>query len=146
MEDIDDLSDTEKVSLISDLELNDEAADIKGAELLDEVNKEIAIDENVKDNNLGELNLNLLKIHKLNFEKDQGNSGRNQKIKRINNGILISKSKQKCSHKRTCSSCYELPPDVLAINIASQEQLMEHLSMTDEERLQRKKELDFYKN
>jgi hypothetical protein len=105
MEDIDDLSDTEKVSLLSDLELENGQ------------NDEITTNEK-----LGELNLNLKNISKLNIDLVN--------VKRKNNGIMISKSKQKCGHTRSCSSCYELPLDKDVINISNQEQLIESLRKT----------------
>ena len=75
MEDINDLSDCEKVSLISDLELEETVGNRKNNSDHNIDKKEMfdATDDNIKDNNLGELNLNLLKVHKLNFEKEQNN-------------------------------------------------------------------------
>ena len=58
MEDIDDLSDTEKVSLISDLELNDDNTSVKTKGSIDETKDDL-------EDNVGELNLNMLKINKL---------------------------------------------------------------------------------
>jgi hypothetical protein len=67
MEDIDDLSDTDKVSLISDLELQPEQS-------------ESDVAKNVIQT--GELDLNLKNINKINQEL--------RNIKRVNNGLRIS--------------------------------------------------------
>jgi hypothetical protein len=130
MEEIDDISDTEKVSLISDIELpkeNDSTADQETEE------------QDISKDKLGELNLNLKNISKLNLDQNK-NGTSNDVIKRVANGIEISKSKDKCSHKRTCSSCYNLPVDENIINIATQEELITNLSMTHEEKIARRKE------
>jgi len=122
MDEIDDISDTEKVSLISDIELpkeNDTGADNENEET--DLSKE----------KLGELNLNLKNISKLNLEQSK-KSTVGAIVRRLANGIEISKSKDKCSHKRTCSSCYELPVDKDIINIATQEDLIKNLSMSHE--------------
>jgi hypothetical protein len=84
MEDVDDLSDTEKVSLLSDLELETASND----------------DISTKEK-LGELNLNLKNISKLNTDQVY--------VKKKNNGVEMSKCRQKCGHAKSCSSCYELP-------------------------------------
>lgn len=62
MEDIDDLSDTEKVSLISDLELNEEPDELSYSSNQLNANIQNAQKEQIiesKDNNL---NMNLLKV------------------------------------------------------------------------------------
>ena len=83
MDDIDDLSDTDKVSLISDLELQHEQA-------------ESDVPRNAIQT--GELDLNLKNINKINQEQ--------RTIKRVNNGLSIAEPKYFCGHKRSCSSCY----------------------------------------
>lgn len=83
MEEVDDLSDTDKVSLLSDLEL--ETASNEGSAAKEK---------------LGELNLNLKNISKLNTEVV---------VKKKNNGVELSRSKWKCGHTKSCASCYELP-------------------------------------
>lgn len=90
MEEVDDLSDAEKVSLISDIELEEEPGSPTKS-------KDKAMDQT----ELGELNLNLKNISKLNEEstsKPYANS--------ISNGIKLSKSKYKCSHTKSCASCH----------------------------------------
>lgn len=114
MQDIDDLSDCDKVSLISDIELTNETSQD---------------DKDLAKEKLGELNFNLKNISKLN--KD----GLTTQVKRVSNGIKISKDKFKCSHNRTCSTCYELPVDPLMVNIGTQEQLTANLTLTAQERL-----------
>ena len=102
MEEVDDLSDTDKVSLLSDLELETASNDGSSAK-----------------EKLGELNLNLKNISKLNT--DQVN------VKRKNNGVELSRGKQKCGHTKSCASCYELPLSQEVANVSNQEQLIEVL-------------------
>lgn len=102
MEEVDDLSDTDKVSLLSDLEL--ETASNEGSAAKEK---------------LGELNLNLKNISKLNT--DQVN------VKKKNNGVELSRGKWKCGHTKSCASCYELPLSQEVANVSNQEQLIELL-------------------
>jgi hypothetical protein len=89
------LSDTDKVSLLSDLDIDEDQLD-EAPQLVKE--------------KLGDLNLNLKNISKLNVDVN---------AKKVNNGIMISKCKKKCKHTKNCSSCYELPIDPASINISN---------------------------
>lgn len=47
--------------------------------------------------------------------------------KKVHNGIKITRQKYLCRHRRQCSSCYRLPMDPDALNIANQDTLMKNL-------------------
>lgn len=127
MADIDDLSDTEKVSLISDMELRDSRslpASKWGSAKKNSKNQKNAQDnmlvlEDGKDGGNGfqlDQSLNLKNLKDLTRE--------NEPIaERVHNGIKITRQKYLCRHRRQCSSCYRLPMEPDTLNIANQDTL-----------------------
>lgn len=121
MADIDDLSDTEKVSLISDMELRDvrAAPSKKTASDKKQVKNQkqapdMLVVEDGKDAPGFEVDqsLNLKNLKELTKENEPN-------AKKVHNGIKITRQKYLCRHRRQCSSCYRLPMDPDALNIAN---------------------------
>lgn len=130
MEDIDDLSDTEKVSLISDIELGDDQLEDRSGSALD-TTKEVlsqALDGGDK------LNMNLLQVQKLNLQA----SKQSKSVARVNNGIQLSKAKYKCVHTKTCESCHLTDAEVFNIQITNQDELIDYLKLGPEEKRAKK--------
>lgn len=135
MADIDDISDTEKVSLISDIELIGEEltedkqitkTEVKN--INDKIQKKqrlhsFADTDTIKDSQVFDNGLNLRKLEDIN-KKGQPFG------KKVSNGVKITKQKHLCRHKRSCSSCYRIPllPDF--VNIANQEIFVSNLVMS----------------
>jgi len=88
VEDIDDLSDTDKVSLISDIDIPTDTP---------------------QQSQKPSSNLNLMDISKI-------TSG--GQVKKVHTGIEISRQKYLCSRKKSCTSCYALPEDSAEVNVA----------------------------
>jgi hypothetical protein len=130
MEDVDDLSDTEKVSLISDIDVNDEPAS------QDIIGDQSASRLGINIDNLGNSDdLMITNVEKLDLDKEKTllNQANTKKVNRIANGIQLTKSKQKCGHKAICDSCYCLQQDPYLVNITNQDQLIDYLGMAPED-------------
>lgn len=94
MEDIDDLSDTEKVSLISDIEVNDEPTSVGS----DNKNGISGLSGLTFDKSVTNDDLHIASVEKLELDKEKIISNNNKKVNRVNNGIQLCKSKQLCGH------------------------------------------------
>lgn len=114
--DIEELSDTDKVSLISDIELPD-VFDMSGDDKVDDGfdvmasggdGPGLADGESTQDLQLASL-------------KELNRRGRQQRVKKVASGVKISKQKFLCRHRRSCSSCYRMPVDEDLIDVANAE-------------------------
>jgi len=107
MEDVDDLSDTEKVSLISDIELCEEMQEGSSVSVT-KTSGSRPTEPNIesKDDNL---DMNLLKVQKLNLDKEKLQVRKT--ANRVSNGIMLTKSKLKCIHVKNCESCHKVDAD-----------------------------------
>lgn len=133
MADIDDLSDTEKVSLISDMELRGSgsfgATENAGGKRHKSQRKypDLGPDDGQDPALVVDQSLNLKNLKELTKE--------NQPFAvKVHNGIKITKQKYLCRHRRQCSSCFRLPLDPETLNIANHDILVHNLRSMSQNR------------